>query len=186
MYANSCVLFYRFTEDRAVSRNIDLSGIKSFRKRLQALKSISNDDIVMAVAEKGKDIAQSRYGGDVVVSAESLGGGKAKIIASGEKVAFYEYGVGTQGEESGYQGNLPTEPITFESAGETHTTQGWQYNYPNPKTKKTVGDSVGWFYDGKFTDGAPAQAQMWKTANELQNGKAVQAVKELMKEKGVW
>ena len=170
-----------------MSRNIDLSGIKSIRKRLQALKSISNDDIAMAIADKGKDIAQSRYDGDVIVTAESLGGGKAKLIASGEKVAFYEYGYGVEGRDSAYQGQLPTEPLTFESAGNTHTTQGWEYYYPNSKTKRTnAKGEQGWFHNKKFVKGKPAEAQMWKTANELENGKAIQAIKELMKERGVW
>lgn len=169
-----------------MSRNIDLSGLKNVRDKLQRLKAITNDDIVMAVAERGKDIAQSRYDGDVIVTTESLGGGKAKVIASGEKVAFYEYGYGIEGRDSGYQGKLPTEPLTFESAGNTHTTQGWEYYYPNPKTKRTVDGQKGWFHNKKFVVGRPAQAQMWKTANELENGKAIQAIKELMKERGVW
>lgn len=137
----------------------------------------------MAVAEKGRDIAQSKYSGDVMVTTESLGGGKAKIIASGKDVAFYEFGVGTQGKESAYQGELPTQSITFQSAGESHTTQGWEYNYPNPKTKRDMGNGVGWFYGGKFTDGKPAQAQMWQTANELEQGEAVNAIKKLFKER---
>ena len=120
-----------------MSRNIDLSGLKNVRDKLQRLKAITDDDIVMAIAERGKDLAQSKYGGDVVVTAESLGGGKAKVIASGEKVAFYEYGYGVEGRDSAYKGQLPTEPITFESAGNTHTTQGWEYYYPNSKTKRT-------------------------------------------------
>ena len=102
-----------------------ISGIKEVRAKLQRLKNISNDDIVMAVAERGKDIAESLYGGEsIVVTTENLGGGKARIVASGEKVAFYEFGFGVEGRDSAYQGNLPTEPITFESANEKRTTQG--------------------------------------------------------------
>lgn len=169
-----------------MSKPIDLSGIKNFRERLQKLKNISNTDIAMAVAEHGKDLAQEKYGsGDVIVTAESIGDGKARVVAKGEKVAFYEYGVGTQGEQSAYKGNLPTEPITFESAKEIHTTPGWEYNYPNEKTKRNIGGSIGWFYGGKFTDGQPAQAQMWLTANELEQGEAVNAVEQFLKEKGV-
>lgn len=139
----------------------------------------------MAVAERGKDLAQSKYGGDIVVTAESLGNGKAKVIASGEKVAFYEYGYGVEGRDSAYQGQLPTEPITFESAGNTHTTQGWEYYYPNSKTKRTVGGQQGWFYDKEFVTGQPAQAQMWRTANELEQGEASSAVEKLFKERDI-
>ena len=152
----------------------------------------------MAIAERGKDLAQSKYGGDVVVTAEKDGtysgvsvrvkdvnGGKAKVIASGEKVAFYEYGYGIEGRDSAYQGQLPTEPITFESAGNTHTTQGWEYYYPNSKTKRTVGGQEGWFHNRQFVTGQPAQAQMWRTANELEQGEAESAVEKLFKERDI-
>ena len=162
-----------------MSRNIDLSGIKNFRERLQKLKNISNDDIVMAVAEKGKDLAQSKYSGEsVVVTTENLGGGKARIIASGTQVAFLEYGTGIVGESSGYGGQLPTEPITFESRGKERTTQGWVHNY-YAKYKRDKGE--------EFEDfvGFPSQAQMWRTANELVENEGANAVEQLLKEKGV-
>lgn len=168
-----------------MSRNIDLSGLKNVRDKLQRLKAITNDDIVMAVAERGKDLAQSKYGGDIVVTTENIGNGRAKVIASGEKVAFYEYGYGVEGRDSAYQGQLPTEPITFESAGNTHTTQGWEYYYPNSKTKRTVGGQEGWFHNRQFVTGQPAQAQMWRTANELEQGEAKQAVEQLFKERDI-
>lgn len=169
-----------------MSRNIDLSGLKNVRDKLQRLKAITNDDIAMAVAERGKDLAQSKYDGDVVVTAESLGGGKAKVIASGEKVAFYEYGYGVEGRDSAYKGQLPTEPITFESAGNTHTTQGWEYYYPNSKTKRTnAKGEQGWFHNKKFVTGQSAQAQMWRTANELKQGEAKKAIEQLFKERDI-
>ena len=168
-----------------MSRNIDLSGLKNVRDKLQRLKAITNDDIAMAVAERGKDLAQSKYGGDVVVTAESLGGGKAKVIASGEKVAFYEFGYGVEGRDSAYKGQLPTNPLTFESAGNIHTTQGWEYYYPNSKTKRTVGGQQGWFHNKEFVTGQPAQAQMWRTANELEQGEAKKAIEQLFKERDI-
>ena len=166
--------------------NINLSGLKNVRDKLQRLKAITNDDIAMAVAERGKDLAQSKYDGVVVVTAESLGGGKAKVIASGEKVAFYEYGYGVEGRDSAYKGQLPTEPITFESAGNTHTTQGWEYYYPNSKTKRTnAKGEQGWFHNKKFVTGQSAQAQMWRTANELEQGEAKKAIEQLFKERDI-
>ena len=168
-----------------MSRSIDLSALKNVRDKLQRLKAITNDDIAMAIAERGKDLAQSKYGGDVIVTAESLGGGKAKVISSGEKVAFYEYGYGVEGRDSAYKGQLPTEPITFESAGNTHTTQGWEYYYPNSKTKRTVGGQQGWFHNKEFVTGQPAQAQMWRTANELEQGEAKKAIEQLFKERDI-
>ena len=168
-----------------MSRNIDLSGLKNVRDKLQRLKAITNDDIVMAIAERGKELAQEKYSGDIVVTTENIGNGRAKVIASGEKVAFYEYGYGVEGRDSAYQGQLPTEPITFESAGNTHTTQGWEYYYPNSKTKRTVGGQQGWFHNKEFVTGQPAQAQMWRTANELEQGEAKKAVEQLFKERDI-
>lgn len=168
-----------------MSRNIDLSGLKNVRDKLQRLKAITNDDIVMAIAERGKELAQEKYSGDIVVTTENIGNGRAKVIASGEKVAFYEYGYGVEGRDSAYQGQLPTEPITFESAGNTHTTQGWEYYYPNSKTKRTVGGQQGWFHNKEFVTGQPAQAQMWRTANELEQGEAKKAIEQLFKERDI-
>ena len=168
-----------------MSRNIDLSGLKNVRDKLQRLKAITDDDIVMAIAERGKELAQEKYSGDIVVTTENIGNGRAKVIASGEKVAFYEYGYGVEGRDSAYQGQLPTEPITFESAGNTHTTQGWEYYYPNSKTKRTVGGQQGWFHNKEFVTGQPAQAQMWRTANELEQGEAKKAIEQLFKERDI-
>ena len=168
-----------------MSRNIDLSGLKNVRDKLQRLKAITDDDIAMAIAERGKELAQEKYSGDIVVTTENIGNGRAKVIASGEKVAFYEYGYGVEGRDSAYQGQLPTEPITFESAGNTHTTQGWEYYYPNSKTKRTVGGQEGWFHNRQFVTGQPAQAQMWRTANELEQGEAKKAVEQLFKERDI-
>ncbi len=169
-----------------MSRNIDLSGLKNVRDKLQRLKAITNDDIVMAIAERGKELAQEKYSGDIVVTTENIGNGRAKVIASGEKVAFYEYGYGVEGRDSAYKGQLPTEPITFESAGNTHTTQGWEYYYPNSKTKRTNSKGEqGWFHNKKFVTGKPAQAQMWRTANELEQGEAKKAIEQLFKERDI-
>lgn len=156
-----------------------ISGIKEVRAKLQRLKNISNDDIVMAVAERGKDIAESLYGGEsIVVTTENLGGGKARIVASGEQVAFLEYGTGVVGESKGYGGQLPTEPITFESRGKERTTQGWVHNY-YAKYKREKGENA------KDFVGFPSQAQMWKTATELTEKEAEKAIKDFLNEKGV-
>ena len=157
-----------------MSRNIDLSGIKSIRKRLQALKSISNDDIVMAVADKGKAIAQSRVGGSITITTESLGNGKARLNATGSQISFIEFGTGVRGKGT-YLGELPTQDISFESRNQEWTMPGWVYNY------------YATFIRGeKDFQGFSAKAPIWKTANDLENGKAIQAIKELMKERGVW
>ena len=80
---------------------------------------------------------------------------------------------------------MPTNPLTFESAGNIHTTQGWEYYYPNSKTKRTVGGQQGWFHNKEFVTGQPAQAQMWRTANELEQGEAKKAIEQLFKERDI-
>ena len=95
-----------------MSRNIDLSGLKNVRDKLQRLRAITNDDIVMAVAERGKELAQEGFGVNVSIEAIPLGNGKARVEARGQQVSFIEYGVGTSGEGT-YQGELPTQDITF-------------------------------------------------------------------------
>lgn len=163
----------------------NVKGLSELISRLQKLQTINNDEIATKIAEHGAELAQGKYlSGDILVNAESLGNGTAKIVANGDKVAFYEYGVGTEGQNS-YQGTLPTDTITFMSAGEMHSTKGWEYNYPNSKTKRNVGGSVGWFYNGEFNTGQAAQAQMWRTSNELEESEIANAIDQYLKEKGV-
>lgn len=144
----------------------DLSGLKSFRDKIQSY--LNNKNLAVKIAEKGVDIAKGYYSGsNVSVYAESTGANSARVVAEGTKVLFEEYGTGWVGEDK-YEGNLPTNPITFESAGETHTTQGWEYHYPNPKTKKPKDNPYFWFTPtGERSSGEMPNAQMWKTSRDL-------------------
>lgn len=166
-------------------KKIDTSGLENALNKIRKLKSINATDIVMAVAKRGKDIAQTEYGGaSVSVSVESNGKGKASLVAEGKNVAFFEYGTGRVGEGT-YKGTLPTQPISFESPkGEMQTTEGWQYYYDNPKTKVTQNGQEGWIANKTFFTGQPAQAQMWKTANKLIGGEARKAIEELIESVG--
>ncbi len=164
---------------------IDTSGLENALNKIRKLKNINATDIAMAVAEKGKDLAQKKYGGtSVVVTSETLGEGKSRITAKGKGVAFMEYGTGRVGEGT-YKGTLPTQPISFESPkGEMQTTEGWQYYYDNPKTKITKDGQEGWEANGVFFTGQEAGAQMWKTANELIGGEARKAIEEFIEING--
>jgi hypothetical protein len=57
-------------------------------------------------------------------------------------------------------------------------TQGWEYNYDNPLTKK---DGKGWHYGGKYTQGQPAEAQMFRTAERLRREMPSIAISKLKK-----
>lgn len=158
-----------------MSRNINLSGLKNVRDKLQRLKAITNDDIVMAVAERGKELAQEGFGASVSVEAIPLGNGKARLQATGQQVSFIEYGVGIVGEGT-YQGELPTQDITFTARhGKEHTTSGWVYNY----FVKEIDNKA------KDHNGFQAKAPMWNTANRLEQGEAASAVEQLFKERDI-
>lgn len=155
--------------------NIDLSGLKNVRDKLQRLKAITDDDIVMAVAERGKELAQKGFGASVSVETIPLGNGKARVEAIGQQVSFIEYGVGISGEGT-YKGQLPTQDITFTARnGKEHTTSGWVYNYFVKEIDNKAKDHIG------FT----AKAPMWNTVNQLKQGKAKQAVEQLFKERDI-
>lgn len=164
---------------------VTVTGITEFRNRLQKLKRTTSNELALTIAEYGRDFAESVYKGDsVIVTVESTGEGKARITAEGAQVAFLEYGTGLVGKGS-YEGNLPTEPITFESAGKTHTTNGWEYYYDNPDTKVTVNNAKGWFWGNNFSEGWEAQAQMWRTAEHIRKGGASEAISQYLDKKDV-
>lgn len=167
-----------------MSRNIDLSGLKSVRDKLQRLKAITNDDIVMAIAERGKELAQVGFVSAADVEAIPLGNGKARLEARGQSVSFIEYGIGTSGDGSYPDiSKLPTEPITFYSTKlkrEYTTEKGWEYNYFAEYVRKQDQNSK-----VKDVTGFEAKAPMWNTANRLEQGEAKSAVEQLFKERDI-
>lgn len=129
----------------------------------------------MAVAQRAKGLAQDGFGGAAQVEAISLGNGKARVSAAGATVSFIEFGVGKSGEGT-YQGELPTQDITFTARnGKEHTTSGWVYNYYVKEIDKKAKDHIGFV----------AKAPMWHTANRLEQGEAINAVEQLFKERDI-
>lgn len=145
---------------------MDLSGIKSFQRKVNAYADTKADEIAMQIAEKGVEIAKGYFTNGESVYAEKSGIGTALIIAEGNNVFFDEYGTGWAGEGA-YPGELPTNTFTFESAGEIRSTQGWEYHYPNEKTKKPKDNPYYWWYNGQQQTGQAPQANMWKTSRDL-------------------
>lgn len=136
------------------------------------LKTITSGElgekVVDLLVNEGTREAQSQYSDTHFQVASQKDELKGTIIASGSGIAYVEYGTGLVGEGT-YEGELPTQTLTFESpkgSGGTHTTQGWEYYYDNPQTK-VLG---GWFF-GKghrnFTRGRVAGMQMFNTAKSL-------------------
>lgn len=151
-----------------------VKGIDEIRAKLQKLKNIDNDEIVMAVAKHGAALLEKELGTpNITVKPEPLGNGKARIIASGSQISFIEFGTGVRGQGS-YDGELPTEDISFTSRGQEWTMPGWVYNY------------YATFIRGeKDFQGFAAKAPVWKTATKLANEEAANAIKNYLKEKGV-
>lgn len=145
----------------------DYKGIKNFMSRLESINNSSDsltNTIANKIAENALETAKAQYGGtSIQVEAEQAVNGNTSVVASGAEVNFMEFGTGVIGQGT-YQGQLPTQTIEFESPkGFPQTTQGWEYNYQNPRTKK--GD--GWYYNGEFTQGETAQMQMFNTAKQV-------------------
>lgn len=150
---------------------MDLTGLNRFRQRLGVLQEPNLlEEITRELVSDGTKYLASLYEDPAILVTSEVNGNQAYIFAEGEQIAYLEYGTGYVGKGT-YEGNLPpaTQVITFIDAfGYPMHTNGWEYYYDNPRTKRMGG----WFYsddDGElhFTEGDKAQAQMWQTAQHL-------------------
>lgn len=164
----------------------DLKGLNNFMRRLEKVKRLETvkEKVSSDVADKGVESARTAYLGLGVsraeVSKEISVDGDYAVVAIGDGLAFEEYGTGYYAEGT-YKGKLPTQTITFESAGQTRSTQGWDYYYDNPDTKITVGGTKGWMLGSNFMTGNVAGNQMYNTSVEL-GEQAPQVVEKVVKE----
>ncbi len=140
------------------------------------LKNISGENLqenaLELLVDKGMENAKYEYGGTHFEVESEVDNNKARIIASGSGIAYDEYGTGLVGEGT-YEGELPTQTLTFESPKRKswdsrppriNTTHGWEYYYDNPETKM----SGGWFtVFGGFVRGQVASMRMYRTAKSL-------------------
>lgn len=150
---------------------INDKGLKRFENNLKSNFSDLKDEVALALAERGVEIAKSKYSSESIqVSAELISNGHAVVRAKGDQIGYLEFGTGIQGEgKYPDQTKLPTETLEFESPkGVPRKTQGWVYNYMkklyHPENKDVVG--------------RPPQAQMFYTAQELkaEKGKIIKKV----------
>lgn len=130
-------------------------------------------EILERLCKLGEDYARSLYNASEITiewgytNSEKT---KATITASGTKIAYLEFGTGERGRGS-YEGNLPTQDISFYSNAyqQDVTVNGWTYSYAHElglSDKKVAGFS--------------AQAQMWKTAQYLRT-QFVKIAREVVK-----
>lgn len=156
--------------------SIKITGADELKRKLEALKNLDGNRIAQAIADRGKDIAESNIASSGSISVESniIGDGKARITASGAQIAFLEYGIGTRGDGT-YPGKTPKQSLTFIARNNKPITlDEWTYNYFVEKVDRKA----------KPVDGFQALAPMWRTANSLEQGEALQAVKDLIQSEG--
>ena len=151
------------------------NGLDRYLEKLKKHKGrYSESKITRLVGTIGVQTAREEYSRTGVtpesLRAETREGG-VDIVATGEHLAFSEYGTGVEGKKSKYEGQLPTETLTFESRGSQQTTQGWEYNYFKEQHKDENPNIPDW-------TGVPANAQMFKTSRRLQ----IELPSEIMKE----
>lgn len=137
------------------------NGLGEYLERLKKYKGrFKSDKITRLVGSIGVETAREEYSASGVnptdLRAEVRDNG-VDIVATGEHLAFSEYGTGVVGSGT-YEGELPTQTLKFESPqGVEQSTEGWQYNY-----RKEQGQT-----DKDWT-GFVANAQMFKTSRRLQ------------------
>lgn len=151
-----------------MSKVVRQNDLNRFYGKLYNIRNIA-ETATELIADNGEKIAKSEYAGiNSVQVTKDIDENNAVISASGDSVAYIEYGTGLVGQGT-YKGDLPTQTLTFESpkdSGKINTTQGWEYYYDNPQTK-VLG---GWFFGrgySNFTRGQVAGNQMFNTAKSL-------------------
>ena len=151
------------------------SGLRNFSNKLERYANVFStnweDKVANQIADVGVLLAEDEYNktdiGGVKVYKEPVDNGLVKVIADSTAVAYIEFGTGEYARGT-YKGELPTQMIEFESGGKQQSTQGWEYYYPNPKTKITKNGQRGWMISkGNFTVGKPAGNQMYYTSQNL-------------------
>lgn len=167
--------------------NIDLSGIKRFKASIKKVLTNTQEKEKNEMSLKFGSFAyrilsESYVGTGFQVSQPQFYKGGFNIYASGEGIAFDEFGTGIYAKGS-YKGNLPTQTITFTTIvgrdesgnairGEM-STNGWEYYYPNEYTKVLVGGRLGWM-TGKnyvaFQEGHSASNRFYDACQKIREG----------------
>lgn len=142
-----------------MSKFADLKGLKNFTRKVKEIDVFDKASLIInRVCELGVAYAKSLYSTESVnVEYNINGDNTATIIASGDEVAYIEFGTGERGRGT-YEGNLPTKELSFYSnrLKQKVSLEGWVYSYANEID-----------YNQAFWVGFGAKAQMWKTAQYL-------------------
>lgn len=141
------------------SNNIDLNGIKRFRRGLKQIRTNTQETKKNSMSLKfggiAHEILSETYRGSRFKVTEPEYNEKGLVIyAKGYGISFDEFGTGIYAKNT-YKGKLPTQAITFptivgrDSNGKAikghMTTMGWEYYYDNPFTKLVLDGKLGWW-----------------------------------------
>ena len=161
--------------------NVDLSGLKRFKKVLKETLKTNQDNSENRKIEKISTMAYDEImiaysGTKFEVMKPQIYNAKATIYVKGEDIAFDEFGTGLYAKGS-YNGNLPKQPIFFESVGFPQVTLGWDYYYtwkgdPLKNPKKEINGVSGWFTNkesGIFHIGKDASNRFYNAVQRIKN-----------------
>lgn len=155
---------------------VDISGLERFKASLkQARQNVKPnnknpkiDKIIDIAREEFTKAYEGKINIDVIVK-ENKSGYTIFVKDKNSRnpmIAFDEFGTGFYA--SSYPGKLPTQNITFTSAGKKRSTKGWVYYYPNEDTKVTHGGMKGWVTpNGTFHIGNNPNATMYKACKRV-------------------
>ena len=144
----------------------DLKGLESFKNKLQKYSNINvgfTNQVAEEIAKKGEQIAREEYAGHskVNVSHETMGGGRSRVVAEREGLAYIEFGTGRVGQQSNYPNEyLPQAGVPI--------TGAWEYYYDS-EHKTTKDGQEGWMWGKNFVTGQPAGMQMYRTSQRIKN-----------------
>lgn len=147
----------------------DLTGLNNFRNKLENYANLNakfTNSVAESIALRGVQIATEEYAGvsDVIVSHETMSGGRSRVVAERKGLAYIEFGTGDVGKESNYPTeNLPKQGVPI--------TGKWTYYYEPSLTnsKKTINGKRGWMLGSSFITGRAAGMQMYRTSKRLRS-----------------
>lgn len=164
-----------------------IAALERLRERVEKGSEVLAQRLAEAGAEKARDgfAGVDHYAGDPTVDVYTEAEGKtASVVASGQAVAFLEFGAGVH-YYTGYPGDRPAEihDIGTYGDGKGASGKGWIYageqglsGHPVVRHRKS-GDVV---REGLYwTRGNKPYAPMFRASQEIQDSETVeQAVKE--------
>ena len=155
--------------------SVDLSGLERFKRVLEETRvniksSKKNPKIERIIDISMEELRKAYSGRNVRIVLKKTKEGFTIYVKDNNiknpSIAFDEFGTGFYAKK--YPGKLPTQRITFQSAGKKRSTQGWVYYYDNLDTKVTHGGMKGWVTpNGAFHIGQNPNSTMYNACKVI-------------------